>query len=141
MTREEIMAMPECLDLDHLVAEKVMHWHREGSKWMRADGQHTGYVVESAVEYPFSSFRPSIDISDAWEVVEHSRSRGWYFTLKNGVCLQPLQAIWEAEVFEGELMVADAVGQCVAYRQEVARATTAPLAICRVALLTNLQPA
>lgn len=62
MTREEILALKPGRELDALVAEKVMGWDDSG------DGEW-----RNEFDRPIESirlWRPSTDISAAWEVVE-----------------------------------------------------------------------
>ena len=73
MTRDEILAMKPGRELDARVAEKVMGWK---TNWLKTDWweeinpnthHHKGLVKD---------FKPSTDISAAWEVVEKMFERG-----------------------------------------------------------------
>jgi hypothetical protein len=59
MTREQVLAMQPGRELDMLVAESVMGWVVDGSHL-----KMNGYIAYMA------DFKPSRDISAAWEVEE-----------------------------------------------------------------------
>lgn len=117
MRRDEILAMPAGEEFDELVAEKIMP-------------EKCGYAR-------YGKFNPSVDIADAWEVVEHFADKGYCPAL-----LFDDNGHW-ALSFEG--------AQSVAYGDEPMDVSTtffitkdlwcdtAPLAICRTALLAVMQ--
>ncbi|AIQ19562.1 hypothetical protein H70357_24765 [Paenibacillus sp. FSL H7-0357] len=118
MTREEIMAMEPGKKLDHIVIETVLKWHKveltpKGNGWFWSDGNtHVGWAV----------FSPSVDISAAWEVVEHINKRE-----SHGLALEfyPNEQEWGADFDELGLS-----------SQAVSK--TAPEAICKAALFAVL---
>lgn len=67
MTKEEIMEMEPGNVLNTLIAEKVMNWYvsegeYSGKKYWNDENDYSPYAV--------ADFKPSTDISAAWEVVE-----------------------------------------------------------------------
>jgi len=137
MTRDEVMALEAGPELDALVAEKVMGWHRAAcSNWTeRRSGQPWLDVDSLSAANPFWS--PSTDIAAAWEVVE--KVRGWKPKVRGNTCAcfaidapavtggLEKPAVWAAGWH-------DYAGWERAGSLE-ATADTAPLAICRVSLL------
>lgn len=116
LTRESIIAMEPGRELDALVAEKVMGWNVFPHK---PDFQ-IEYKDEQGFQYVFrlDEFEPSTDISAAWEVVE-----------KMGPFTQLTSESYHNKViWHGSFSVVDS-----------AEADTAPLVICRAALLTTLR--
>jgi hypothetical protein len=67
-------------ELDALVAERVMKW---GIYWADTGGEHReplrGDVDRKREDWSVPEF--SIDISAAWQVVEHLRAQGWGITI------------------------------------------------------------
>jgi hypothetical protein len=103
MTREDILAMPAGRELDALVAEKVM-----------------GYKYTSDFD---RLFKPSTDISAAWEVVEKF----------NTYRMQKLRD-------NDHRLVDGKVHQCFLGKNgNCAYGHTAPEAICKAALLAVLE--
>lgn len=113
MTDDEIRNMPAGREMDALVAEKL------GIK-----PTEVGYWLGPIERWPNGKehFWPSSDIGDAWLVVEKMESEWFWFTLGNIVPGSDT-IVYEAK-FDGEH------GES-AYACE----DTAPLAICRAALL------
>lgn len=122
----KIADIPAGPDLDRLVAEKVMGW-----KWGPTGADYSGW--QGSKQYPNGMWNrkndacrghwsPSTDIAHAWEVVEHMEQNGGLIAnmySQRGcwsVGIEPLPESRYIEVF-----------------REVAE--TAPLAICRAALL------
>lgn len=96
--------MPAGLELDRLVAEKVMGWHRDCDRWMAGD-QMRGWAFE---------WNPSTNIAHAWEAVDRilsNQGRNLNLQVKAGTCFAHFCGTTEG-----------------------ARADTPPLAICRAAL-------
>lgn len=149
MTKEEILAMEAGPEMDALVAEKIMGWKRvQPPKW-DYDGPlpDQGEVLASPClielinngEYkwppkgviPFTFFinkRYSTDMAAAWEVVEKFTANGEFARIERGTtgglgC--PVIPHWEVGLSKD--------GYCY-----WSKAPTAPLAICRAALLAKL---
>src|SRR5688572_30128048 len=106
MTREEIENMPAGDEINSLVAHKIMGYINGRKTSTYADGTGDWWTTHIP-DY-------SIDIEEAWQVVEKMQSNGFCF---------------------------DADGNALRKRfrfgvgQEIGEAKTAPLAICRAALL------
>jgi len=138
MTREEILRMEPGPELARLVAERVMGWHlsdpvplTEVREWLTEDGRITGYdwCPPDSPHYLDNPFEPSTDIAAAWEVVQHLMPE-FNFELFSTVDLEDLgKLLWAAE-FRGRKHGAI---------PHTAKAETAPLAICRAALLAVTQ--
>lgn len=128
MTRIEIFQMEAGREMDALVAEKVMGWIEKkypmgrALYWTDSDGHSQRACIEA--------WNPSTNISAAWEVIEKIEGgqremlcnlihKGFGFT----------SLIWEAELRECR-------GN---HKYYIADATTAPLAICRAALLAVME--
>lgn len=115
MTRDEIMNIPAGRDMDKLIAEKIMaltgiRWSTSyPTDWIYSNGE---YVVGKNLGWDALP-RYSTDISAAWEVVEKLRHRG-LFQIN----------VWHNDMCQVNLSNCDAVVS-----------ETAPLAICRAALL------
>lgn len=128
MTPDEIAAMPAGREMDARVAETVMGWlvvegggedwyERLVTRWPCLVMFPAGNVCLHRSEYGESeSWKPSTDIAAAWEVVEHLQKSGWWLLLTSPRKSTPL---WTA-VLPG-----------LVYSES----ETAPLAICRAALL------
>ncbi len=127
------MTLQAGAELDRLIAEKVMGWKLAASAKAMAGfedgygdyilGFQNGPERLGMTSYPEAfteSFQPSINISHAWEVVERLRAIG---------CPDIYIATWHEGGFAAFVERADAhdTGDIIA--------TTAPLAICRAALL------
>lgn len=68
--------------LDAEIATEVMEWHsHKGLLWLDADDKETGYSLEEWHPSAFRSaphyWRPSIDIAQAWLVLERMADAGW----------------------------------------------------------------
>ena len=147
MSRDEILNMPAGRQLDALIAEKVMGWEairvdyfgedssprqNELEEWMAKNELDSigDYFID--VDKNFwvedNDWQPSTDIHAAWEVVEKMRNNK-YEPCVNGECWTPIEhrmGLWQADFQNG--------GPC-----HSARADTAPLAICRAALLAAME--
>jgi len=119
MTREEILQFEAGPELDRLVAEQVMRWRldEDWREWFDAQGHSQGWQED---------FRPSTDIAAAWEVVIKLVSK-YSFNLASYMdVLDTTRIQW----------LADFGSATKIYR---ALASTAPLAICRAALLVVME--
>lgn len=128
LTREEIQGMKPGREMDALIAEKVLGWtdiRRVNPAVIHsfsADGNHAN-VGFSPVLYkhvPFPLY--SREISAAWEVVMHLKSKYWYFMLSDE------NEGWEASFYWDP--------HRPAYE---ALSAEAPQAICKAALLASLK--
>ena len=90
-------------ELDSLIAEKVMGWHKENRPhdWGGGDTADFWLTADGKTPYPTTRwgqvgyFQPSTDIAAAWQVVEKLRkewdvgfeewAEGWCCTLDNGI--------------------------------------------------------
>lgn len=114
MTREEILALPAGPETDRLVAERVM-----GIGW-QGGNPIDGYDGRWPWPPPYST-----DVAAAWSVVEKltDNQDGYCFDLYRGTFPdQPPE--WVCATLRGRGMV-------------VACGQTAPLAVCRAALLAT----
>lgn len=130
MTRDEILQLEPGPELDRLVAERVMGWHREPyrnekfpriiAQWKDANGE---VMVSENIDGSLG-WSPSIDIVAAWEVVEVLYMRGmvpevygvWFTRKKKWV------AMFWYDTKDG-------------MNTAKSEARSLPLAICRAALL------
>ena len=138
MNKEEILAMEAGKELDHLVATKVMGW----TEWRRHGlfGLFTRdfWVEPIAFQPPLwmlpqqvSTWHPSTDLPTAWQVVEEMSKLGYNMSLLHRSSkLYP--DYWDCE-FRPKGSRKPPAYEWV-YHQE-----TAPLAICKAALLTRLE--
>jgi len=123
--REEIMQL-DGPALDEAVAERVMGWEQHPHK--------TGWIVPDKPQgqnyIPIGNFCPSIDIAHAWEVVGNMIGEGYHFSINDTV------VEWRAMFVPREQMLVD--NFIIPDEQYTAWESTAPLAICRAALLAAL---
>ncbi|MEK8215527.1 BC1872 family protein [Paenibacillus sp. FSL L8-0463] len=128
LTREEIQGMKPGREMDALIAEKVLGWtdikrvNPAVIHSFSADGNHANFgfspVLYKHVPFPLYS----TDISAAWEVVTHLKSKYWYFMLSDE------NEGWEASFYwDPHRPAFEAVS------------ATAPEAICKAALLAVLK--
>jgi hypothetical protein len=135
MTRDEILAMEAGREMDALVAEKVMEWTRAEqpfiSKWGTAyEWQSTGDdCPDSDLNTLFAPLPWSTDMAAAWEVVESFGPIPFLLAFhpadawrggSGEICCFSHWSCW----FEGGGKI---------------DAKTAPLAICRAALLAVME--
>ena len=121
MTKDEIRNIKAGREMDALIAEKVMGWKKiviGGVGWFVKEsplGMSYQYMTQSG------DFEPSTDIAAAWQVVEKMSSRkDWD---EHPVCIvrnYAFKDMWTVELRDYDFD---------------ATAETAPLAICRAALL------
>lgn len=123
MTKDEIMYMPAGRGVDVLIAENVMEWKKVPSTddpagwcWLAPHGSTRASTTESIPRF-------TTDISAAWDVVEKLKENGVY------VILCVLENDYQCEL--DKIKVNER-----AYDSAIAE--TAPLAICRAALLATL---
>jgi hypothetical protein len=118
MSNEEIDKLEAGLELDALVAEKVMRWRvhpRNTAHWMLRNDDDIDYLLKGQV----GQWRPSINIAAAWEVVEKLADDDLWLTLNSD---------WYGKLFVACFRrKAELVGTSLHW-------TTAPVAICRAAL-------
>jgi len=122
MTRDEILKLEPGPELDRLVAERVMEW-KEGQKILQSLECGIGILGEKALP------RYSTDIAAAWEVVKKMLDSGWgceIYSPNNPYALEDIDK-WFVVFAKSELLD---------YR---AKASSAPLAICRAALLAVME--
>jgi hypothetical protein len=155
MTREEVMAMEAGADLDDQVHVRVMggclhdagfEHDPDGSHPMegllyvckRGCGysQHLGFGVNAIILWPRPEY--STDIAKAWTVVEKLKARGRALVVNDGTNHHPPTYEVQAGLDENGPWTFCAFempdGAWLS-----ARAETAPLAICRAALLATLE--
>ena len=121
MTRDEILAAPAGREIDEMVIRDVMKWkfiHSDDFAHVYDDGKYGARI----------SFSPSSDISAAWEVVDKFKQEGKWMSVSTFI--SSLEDKWACEFMNDGAK--DEFLDCV-------EADTAPLAICRAALLTVLK--
>ena len=94
--------------IDELIAEHVLEWRKEGSKWKDASG--------TPVELP----RFSEDIAAAWTVVDPICDRGFRLQLEGG-------RLWRAKFYKS-------MAHTLETNAFAGTAGNAPEAICKAAL-------
>lgn len=116
LTREQVLGMEAGPEMDELVAVMIMGY--ESSK------VRNGWVeLGNFATYPK---RYSTDIAAAWEVVEKVREKGWGMAIVNAFSQEPDGPGYGCHLRNG-------------MKTHTGYAETAPLAICRAALLTTIQ--
>jgi len=139
MTRDEILNMPAGREMDALIAEKVMGWNiltkPDGYRyWADTDGEFAcgvppeeGYF-EDEEDLHLLKWHPSESILWAWDVVEVLRGKFWSTTITQWDHSRKTVVTCEYRSGRGE-------HKAPLY----ADADTAPLAICRAALLAVME--
>ena len=117
MNRKEILNMPAGREMDLLVIEEVLKWKFRYSTLFFNEGA-LDHFVDDKGDSRILGFSPSTDISAAWEVVEKF--------IWNSVEELKVSIMFYDDVFHCDL------GQNI---KTTVEAPTAPLAICRAALL------
>jgi hypothetical protein len=132
MTRDKILAIEAGTELDTLIAKKVMGWCKGRRFWLPYPAYDnlygTGYTVPGYYDYDIPPFRPSTDITAAWEVVESARndfSHPFLMSVETRASCYVVLARWVDETGETTWVNASA--------------DSAPLAICRAALLAVME--
>jgi len=120
MNKEQILSVKPGPELDRLVAERVMGWQYDllRDAWAKADGSYAYAEV----------WKPSTDIAAAWDVVQCLISKSFNVEVWNTVELDQdgeWRTAWVVDVRSTQHGAST-------YR---AQAPSAPLAICRAALL------
>jgi hypothetical protein len=128
MTREEILNMPAGREMDALIAKKVMGWSADPEGyWLDRKNEYadTGWGLfkqDETKNHPAcKEYNPSADIRAAWEIVVAMEEKDIWFELAN-VVPNSDPIVYEAKFIGGR----DGAYACE---------DTAPLAICRAALL------
>lgn len=115
LTRESIMSMEPGRELDALVAEHVMNGKKESIQTMAP--QPLEFWNFSETRQPWvKDWKPSTDISAAWEVVDRMSPQTMYMTRRHS-------DVWLCE-FHGYPLV---------------EGNAAPETICKAALLAKLE--
>jgi hypothetical protein len=159
MTHDEIMTMEAGSEIDALVAKKVMGWTAyaiegtNGAAWLEPregfiEGQWTGYLSKHiqgftgnintrlddggtlSMNVHGTAWAPSKKIAHSWQVMERLYTDGWIVGIGN---LAQKPRGWRCELCN---MWADDFERCPTDIE--ANAGTAPLAICRAALLATM---
>lgn len=122
MTRDEIMQMEAGSEMDVLIAKKVMHWYSD------PDVPYYDSVEADGVIHISRKWSPSTDIASAWEVVEKLKSDG------HELYISTTYGQFDCTIVDdnGEPDENHSLTMLGAAHEE-----TAPLAICRAALLMN----
>lgn len=131
MTRDEILNMPAGRDMDALTALKFFGWHWENvlEGFLMPPSHHPAMLNNWAGEWDengYPNWLPEYSkiISLAWEVLEMIQKFGWSFELTD-------------TDMQGDYVIR--IWQPRGIKKYAARAESAPLAICRAALLTTLE--
>lgn len=125
LTREAVREMLAGREMDALIAERVMGWRLKRQEPAADDV----WYEREGVTISIHEWKPSTEISDAWKVIEHRRSQDWW------------QEIRSAGGRTGNWIVCtDNAEDPEASRLTIWESPTAPLAICRAALLSTIDP-
>jgi hypothetical protein len=143
VTKDEMLALEAGPELERLVAEKVMEWTRTSSDEAARHGVYRYETAEKGLvcicrdvhgwdEWP-DAWWPSRDIAAAWLVVERVRLVG---NKKRGL-LDPCIKVGLGDQAFCEIFDLSGMGyvDTPPFKSVDAWARTAPLAICRAALL------
>lgn len=153
LTRDKVLSMPSGTEMDTLVAEMVMGWHKGGfvswtgmrtarndEDWLDADGRYMCGVpqedmYEDDEDFNLLHWHPSQSIIWAWQVVEKLEERGWYFEVRNN----PPDVGFSIDIRDKEHGTWDMNGNYDDWIEADARGESVPHAICRAALLAMLE--
>ena len=145
MTRDDILKMEVGREMDALVAEKVMEWkraHYDYVFWQQTAAEpllrycSSTLIMNNGDEIPnyYQPFHPSRDIAAAWEVVKQFRDKDsrWcpsiFWDDDDGLSV----GYWNADfTYYGDTSEE--------FKSDEAIGGTAPLAICRAALLAVME--
>jgi len=124
MTKEEIMQLKSGKKLNALVAENIMGWTKKqvsADECFEITGDCCANIIwlDSYDTWAYEPDKYSTDISEAWQVIEYLKTKGWGFQLKMD------NIIW-AELYGLGIGYFTCIGE------------SAPEAICKVALLASL---
>lgn len=128
-TREQILVEPAGRQMDAWVAEWVMEWKVTDDKLFAfSHNTKKGYMLGQHADIAFvETFMPSSDIAAAWQVVEKLTANEWSSQFEfNKFC-------WWILFFRIDPVLPEEISE------GVGEADTAPLAICRAALLAVLE--
>jgi hypothetical protein len=143
MKTDYIYDMPAGKEMDEMVAEKVMGWHKgnfvfftgktigkDNKDWLDADGHYMHGVgvddgYEDEEDFHLLHWHPSESIMWAWEVVEKMQNE-FSFVLSSNDPPTDDEHKWYCEFYPKDNP---------AFIDHEIYAPTAPLAICKVALL------
>lgn len=131
MTKEEILAMKPGNELDDMVASEIMEWQQggdEGEVWLDKEDHYTDYFVTGrAPGISDCYWKPSTDISAAWQVLDELKKK-WDCVL----------LVWDVGVWDIHL-------ENYTTRKEFYLGTEAgetyekiPEAICKAALIAKI---
>ena len=131
MNREEILNMQAGEELDILVAEKVMGWHKvnennylhwvdSGGHFQNGVGRYDGYEDDEDIN--LLKWHPSESIMWAWGIAEKLYDEGHNFKIHKSI----LEARWLCSFGHG-------------FGHGFVAGDTASMAICRAALLLELE--
>ena len=141
MSEDEILAMGAGRGIDALIAEKVMGWRAGDEKNTISDEPEIWHITDDdgncwrgepfkvydGYDHMFYHWSPSTDISTAWQVMEHIEAEG-IARLELTRLGWPVPGVWRATLFTTAISAG-----------YTANAPTAPLAICRAALLAVME--
>lgn len=136
MTREEILNMPAGKEMDALITEKIMGlvWDETRCRvcgWPLADDPKDGCILSDCSMRPLPKTRAdepaiySTDLGAAWKLNDHLKQQGWRFYMRD------FDGVMYGKSCAAEFQKGDAAGPSTGWVE----AETAPLAICRAALL------
>lgn len=121
MTRERIEQMPAGREIDMRIAEML---HGSYHDWQSCEwclSEERGYAKGETASNVHGQ-RYSTDIAAAWQVIEKMRNEGWFFDIGDEVETPEIYVRFHRQ--DGaSLVIAD----------------TAPLAICRAALIATME--
>lgn len=130
LTREQVLEMGAGREMDSLIAERVMKWYITKGEY---SGKEYWNDSDDYSHYSLQGFNPSTHILAAWEVLEKMNNEGCRVLVnvadeKDGEVIRgrAISGEWHSNIVKsGE-------------RHNHAYAETAPLAICRAALLSTI---
>ncbi|RLG44476.1 MAG: hypothetical protein DRN81_04505 [Thermoproteota archaeon] len=127
MTRDEILRLEPGPELDRLMAEEVMGWEEGEDFDCSKEGPLIYYPSRNRVLG--RKWSPSTDIAAAWEVIRKMLDSGW------GCEIYSPNNPYALENADKWFVVFAKSGPIVMQLNFSAKAPSAPLAICRAALL------
>lgn len=124
LTKDEILQIPAGSRMDAVIAEQIMGWHwlvyDKDYNWAKISETTGAWVDKNNHFFHNENWKPSIDVAYSWKVIETmqtSDTGNWFFSLQH----------------ENTYGTKDWYAEFGAYRMW---GSTAPIAICRAALLT-----
>ena len=116
----DIREMKPGRELDELIMTKVMKWTKEDDhKPLPMWRDNNGFNVDHIARF----FTPSVDISDAWQIVEKMRKLSYFIRLEDQ------EESIRARFYNPDFLPVE--------KPSWAEAETAPEAICKAALLAK----